>query len=320
LGRSHPVRHRSRFIVLGGALKGAIPALDIGGQPVLKRILIYDVPFHGLPQVIDLKPEIDGPDTHVALRQTVAASRFSKVKNSKCLIFRLWRPERRCEVTVSGHPEVANRRVHGHGTLEFRARLASVTLLKQLSDAVPRLLEVAGQFASLAAAGLVAQLSVFLQRLRDFFELGSNVWVQSHRRDWRAIQNRFRNHASGLATEGQNPCHHRVKHHAERKQAVRASNSSPRTCSGDMYEMVPIAVPSRVRCSGSLAVGIAERFTAPAAGVSFARPKSKTLACPWSVTKMLAGLMSRWTIPLACAASSASAISIASCNVSSSGS
>ena len=46
-------------------------------------------------------------------------------------------------------------------------------------------------------------------------------------------------------------------------------------------------------------------------GVTFASPKSRILACPRSVTKMLAGLMSRWTMPLACAASSASAISMA---------
>ena len=41
-----------------------------------------------------------------------------------------------------------------------------------------------------------------------------------------------------------------------------------------------------------------------------ASPKSRILACPRSVTKMFAGLMSRWTMPLACAASSASAISM----------
>ena len=41
------------------------------------------------------------------------------------------------------------------------------------------------------------------------------------------------------------------------------------------------------------------------------------LACPRSVTKMLAGLMSRWTIPFECAASNASATSIPrSCNLS----
>src|ERR1700691_1015245 len=42
--------------------------------------------------------------------------------------------------------------------------------------------------------------------------------------------------------------------------------------------------------------------------VTFARPKSRIFACPRFVTKMFAGLMSRWTMPFACAASSASAI------------
>ena len=74
---------------------------------------------------------------------------------------------------------------------------------------------------------------------------------------------------------------------------MRASNSSPRTCSGDMYAIVPIAAPSCVRCSDSLAVGIAERLAATPAGTNFASPKSKIFACPRSVTNMLAGLMSR---------------------------
>src|SRR5580698_11446253 len=47
-----------------------------------------------------------------------------------------------------------------------------------------------------------------------------------------------------------------------------------------------------------------------AACATFARPKSSSLACPRLVTKIFAGLMSRWTIPLLCAASSASAISM----------
>ena len=46
-------------------------------------------------------------------------------------------------------------------------------------------------------------------------------------------------------------------------------------------------------------------------GVTFASPKSRILAWPRLVTKMLAGLMSRWTMPSAWAASSASAISMA---------
>ena len=49
-----------------------------------------------------------------------------------------------------------------------------------------------------------------------------------------------------------------------------------------------------------------------AAVATLARPKSRILAWPRSVTKMLAGLMSRWTMPLPWAASSASAISMAS--------
>ena len=49
--------------------------------------------------------------------------------------------------------------------------------------------------------------------------------------------------------------------------------------------------------------------------VIFASPKSRILACPLLVTKMLAGLMSRCTIPWPCAASSASAISIARATV-----
>ena len=32
-------------------------------------------------------------------------------------------------------------------------------------------------------------------------------------------------------------------------------------------------------------------------GDSFAKPKSRIFACPRLVTKMFAGLMSRWTIP-----------------------
>ena len=46
---------------------------------------------------------------------------------------------------------------------------------------------------------------------------------------------------------------------------------------------------------------------------ALARPKSRILAWPRLVTKMLAGLMSRWMMPLAWAASRASAISMASC-------
>ena len=36
-----------------------------------------------------------------------------------------------------------------------------------------------------------------------------------------------------------------------------------------------------------------------ASEVTFASPKSRILACPRLVTKMFAGLMSRWTMPSA---------------------
>ena len=49
----------------------------------------------------------------------------------------------------------------------------------------------------------------------------------------------------------------------------------------------------------------------PPAARTLASPKSRIFACPRAVTKRFAGLMSRWTMPAVCAASSASAISIA---------
>ena len=71
--------------------------------------------------------------------------------------------------------------------------------------------------------------------------------------------------------------------------------------------MVEPAVVSSLGCT---AVGASE-CSAPPAGRArsiFARPKSRILAWPRALTKMLAGLRSRCTIPLAWADSSASAI------------
>ena len=77
-----------------------------------------------------------------------------------------------------------------------------------------------------------------------------------------------------------------------------------------MYATVPIAVPGLVRCFSSISVG---RFVFPVgggleSGACFASPKSRSFAWPRFVTKMFAGLMSRWTMPRACAVSRASAI------------
>ena len=72
---------------------------------------------------------------------------------------------------------------------------------------------------------------------------------------------------------------------------------------------MPIVVPACVSSSGRIAVGSSDPG-APGAvrGRSIlARPKSRTFAWPRAFRKMLAGLRSRWTMPFACADSSASA-------------
>ena len=66
--------------------------------------------------------------------------------------------------------------------------------------------------------------------------------------------------------------------------------------------MVPRAEPGLVRCSESTprVATVAAEGSAWARGfVTLARPKSRILAWPRLVTKMLAGLMSRWTMPSA---------------------
>ena len=101
------------------------------------------------------------------------------------------------------------------------------------------------------------------------------------------------------------------------KRSERASSGLPSTCSGDMYATVPSVEPGLVSCSSPASVlASSSPMTVGAfpATESFssilARPKSRIFAWPRAVTKMLAGLMSRWTMPAVCAASSASAISM----------
>jgi hypothetical protein len=45
-GRAAVSRVGNRFVILEGEMKGSHPALDIGGQSVLKGVLVYDPPFH----------------------------------------------------------------------------------------------------------------------------------------------------------------------------------------------------------------------------------------------------------------------------------
>ena len=84
------------------------------------------------------------------------------------------------------------------------------------------------------------------------------------------------------------------------QMSVRVSVSLPQACSGDMYAAVPTMVPAAVSVSSAVAP------SGPADAGDLASPKSSTLAPP-AVSMMFSGFRSRCTIPLACAAASASA-------------
>ena len=75
-------------------------------------------------------------------------------------------------------------------------------------------------------------------------------------------------------------------------RSLRESTSSPRACSGDMYDTVPMVVPGEVTSSRQVRVAIAPAAD-PARRPVLASPKSSSFASPRSVTKMFAGLMSR---------------------------
>ena len=106
------------------------------------------------------------------------------------------------------------------------------------------------------------------------------------------------------------------------KMSVRASASVPSSCSGAMYWNVPRIVPCTVIPAGVVG-NIDPLATVPAGAPVFARPKSSSLASggpkgpPLRTSMMLPGFRSRWTIPLRCALSSASAIWMAICSASS---
>src|SRR6266849_9293248 len=58
--------------------------------------------------------------------------------------------------------------------------------------------------------------------------------------------------------------------------------------------IVPIATPGLVNCASSwVRVGLPKPATRPGSGASLAKPKSRILAWPWAVTKILAGFISR---------------------------
>ena len=93
--------------------------------------------------------------------------------------------------------------------------------------------------------------------------------------------------------------------------SLRESRRSPRACSGLIYAGVPVTTPSPV--AGGM------RASRGSGASALARPKSSTFTVPAAVSLMLPGLRSRWTMPLSCAASSASAIWRANSSATSSG-
>ena len=146
------------------------------------------------------------------------------------------------------------------------------------------------------------------------FQLRRKVGIQPHCGNRVTIQNRVEDHRRTLAAERQRARRHLVEHRSEREQVgARIQLFRPhllrrhvghraqrRARTGQvLLSPSPVCVSALAICS-----------TLPA-DVTLASPKSRILACPRLVTKMLAGLMSRWTMPSACAASSASAISMA---------
>ena len=90
------------------------------------------------------------------------------------------------------------------------------------------------------------------------------------------------------------------------KMSERASTGLPSACSGDIYAAVPRTVPAAV-------AGPVVRVLSPGLlrDCRLASPKSRILSTPAPVTITLAGLMSRCTIPAACAAPRPEAIWLA---------
>ena len=85
---------------------------------------------------------------------------------------------------------------------------------------------------------------------------------------------------------------HFVEHDSKGKQVGAGIQLFAAHLFGRHVGAVPIAVPGCVSRSGWPAVVMVEGFVARRDGINFARPKSKILTWPRSVTKMFAGLMS----------------------------
>ena len=92
-----------------------------------------------------------------------------------------------------------------------------------------------------------------------------------------------------------------VEHEPEREQIRALVERLAAHLLGRHVGRRPDRSPPAMVSAAIVVVGAASSST------SFATPKSSTFTSPRAVTKMLAGLRSRWTMPRACAASSASA-------------
>ena len=165
---------------------------------------------------------------------------------------------------------------------------------------------------------LIAQIAVLLQSLVDDpfqLRLGTSGFSRTGGTGARfRIASKMTRRT--FATERQRARRHLVEHRAEREQVrARVQFLGPhllRRHVGDRAHRRArtgqvLLVIDRRRCVRRCDL----RSTHWPVGVTLASPKSRILAWPRLVTKMFAGLMSRWTMPSACAASSASAISMA---------
>jgi len=143
---------------------------------------------------------------------------------------------------------------------------------------------------------LVAQVAVFFERLvNDFFHPRRHVGIEAQRRGRRAIENRIEDNGRSIAPKRHRARRHLIQHGTKGKQV------------GAHIELFALGLlrrhvghrPHRHPWTGEiLDTDACGRFNGrciglAVAGVSLARPKSRILACPRLVTKMLAGLMSR---------------------------
>ena len=142
-------------------------------------------------------------------------------------------------------------------------------------------------------SALVSEIPILLQAfVHHVFEIDRQVGLAVMRQPGCGAESRLSRHPR-YRLERATPGGHLYNTMPNENKSVRASRSSPRTCSGDIYEVVPTVAPGPVNKSSSVTVGSCDAGTAASVGTTFANPKSIIFACSRSVIKLLAGLMSR---------------------------